>query len=62
MSKLEAEDYMERVENLKEYQNYCQHIIKDVNNALEALDKLEKEVLIMIYEMFLHIFECLYIF
>lgn len=46
MSKLEAEDYMEQVENLKEYQSYCQHIVQDVDNALEALDKLEKEVIL----------------
>ena len=44
MSNMEAEDYVEHVKSLKNYQNDCQYIVKDVNNALEALDKLEKEV------------------
>jgi len=44
MGNMETEGYMEHVKHLKNYQNHCQHIIIDVDNALEELDKLEKEV------------------
>ena len=42
MRNMEAEGYMEQMKNLKNYQKHCQHIIRDMDNALEELDKLEK--------------------
>ena len=49
MEKLDGERYTQQLEVLKSYQQFCSTINKDLKNSLDSLNKLEAEVIILIF-------------